>query len=177
MLFKIILLFLITIKSILSLNSNDFCYSAESICLNKRECTQECNNLFRQYKCNEHLCTVNETMCDKYITEEWINLLRLSHSNRLNSLKSKIKYCTKAAFKLNPNDFCIKKSETCYKKRIKFNWLPINLNTRIRVNCPCNGSYSYECGDYFCAVNNKACDAFMNLKPNLKNKFKILKCN
>ena len=56
MFFKVIL-FLIIIKSLSSLNSNDFCYSNEVICLNNRECTKECNDLLRKYKCSGQLCT------------------------------------------------------------------------------------------------------------------------
>ena len=172
MLFKIIL-FLITIELILSLNSNDFCYSTEVMCLNNRECTKECNDLFRKYKCSDHLCAINKTKCDEYINERWFDILSLSHSNRINRFKSKIKNCTKIIFKLNSNDLCTNQNKICFKKISYFDWISTNVYTiKKKIGCDCNGKYEYKCGGHFCAVNNKACDAFIALNP--KNKF--LKC-
>jgi hypothetical protein len=174
MLFKIIL-FLITIKSISSLNSNDFCYSNEVMCLNNRECTKECNDFIRKYKCSDNLCTINETKCDEYMKKEYIGLLITT--NFIHRFQSKIKYCSKIAFKFKSNDVCLKKNN-CYKIRFHFNWLPNTVYvTTIKKDCECNGKHAFICGDHFCAANNKACDAFIHLKPKLKNKFKILKCN
>ncbi len=83
MLFKITL-FLITIKTISSINSNDFCFSTEAICLNNRECSKECDDLLRKYKCSRHLCAINEIKCNEYKKEEWFDILSLSYSNRIN---------------------------------------------------------------------------------------------
>ena len=177
MFFKVIL-FLIIIKSLSSLNSNDFCYSNEVICLNNRECTKECNDLLRKYKCSGQLCTINETKCNEYINEEWFDMLSLSYSNRINRFKSKVKNCSKAVFKLNSNDVCTNKNKICFKKYSYFDWISTNTYTiKKRADCDCNGKYTYKCGDHFCTVNNKACDAFMVLKPNFKHKIKILYCN
>ena len=170
MLFKIIILFLITVKSISSLNSNYFCYSNE---LNK-----ECNDLFRKYKCSDHLCAINKTKCDEYINERWFDILSLSYSKRINRFKSKIKNCTKIIFKLNSNDLCTNQNKICFKKISYFDWISTNVYTiKKKIGCDCNGKYEYKCGGHFCAVINKACDAFIALNPNLEHKFKILKCN
>ncbi len=168
-----IILFLITIKTISSLNSNDFCYSNEVMCLNNRECTRECNDLLRKYKCSRHLCAINENKCNEYKKEEWFNILSLSYSNRINRFKSKIKNCTTVTFKLNPNDVCTNKNKICFQKISYFDWISTNVYiVKKKVNCDCNGKNAYKCEDHYCSVNNEACDAFKTLKP----KNKLLKC-
>jgi len=174
MFFKI-LLFLLSIKTILSLNSNDFCYSTEVMCLNNRECTKECNDLFRKYKCSRNLCTVNKTKCDEYINEKWFDILSLSYSNRISRFQSRIKNCTKVTFKLDPKDVCTNINKICFEESFFFDSFSTNVSKiKKRQDCKCNGKYSYKCEDNFCAVKKRACDAFITLKSKLINK--ILKC-
>ena len=155
----VILTIIISIKLILSINSMDLCYSIDSVCKGKHN-----------YKCTKDICTLDQKKCNRYINT-FIESKGFRSLNHLALYPQNVKTCE---YKLNDNDFCLKKIKCFQIRRI---WNPFGSNQFHKIinqteDCKCGGLHPYECGRK-CTLNEKYCNLIktQNETNNTENKY------
>jgi hypothetical protein len=155
----IILTIIISIKSVLSINSMDLCYSIDSLCKGKKS-----------YECTKDICTLDRKKCNQYF-EKLKELKTFRFLNYLALYPQKIKKCE---YKLNKNDYCLKKIK-CFQ--IRAIWNPFGFGQfhsiiKQNLDCKCGGLHPYECGPR-CTLNEKYCNLIktQNETNNIENKY------
>jgi hypothetical protein len=156
--FLIFLLF--NIKSIVNIKSSDLCFSSNKFC--KQKCEQICLGK-HVYQCGSDRCSLNKQICDEHQTM----LKTLGQS--FNSIKYKIekekflhfnnaiKKCPHIEYVFNLNETCVN-GMNCYEKKESLFRSDLIFSIK-KIDCPCRGEHSYQCGKNFCTLHNKACIA------------------
>lgn len=150
-----ILTLILVFKSITSLNSSDLCKSYF-----------KCNGEKYKYQCSKSLCALNEETCNDYNDMLKIHFFHTSYG--LLKILANIHECEPKSNKiLNKIDYCIR-NKNCFKKQTIW-----SLGFKVikqRVDCKCEGKYSFKCGNEYCSFSSQYCD-FLNLKIKYQKKF------
>lgn len=178
----VILLLLVNI--ILGLSPSDLCLATEKQCKGsydsnnnfKVECSKsKCESPYG-YQCGTEHCSTSENTCKKFLDFRY-------KLKSLRSLKSRMAIEKIFEIEMKKYELFIKVLKECQVS--KYEWQPSDmcangLNCRLRqelplrygeisflqtpIDCPCDGSYTYECGKDYCAKDKTACDGFLTMK-------------
>ena len=96
------------IRSIQSLQPNEYCFSNDILCFknNNVECSKLCNSPNKTYRCQNDVCTRNRAKCNDYL--------------RNNKNSNIIRICPLMPFRTSINDVCRKNSINDCKGKYAF---------------------------------------------------------
>ena len=149
----IIILFTLTVM-VNSLSPANFCFLP--------------NNVYKEVKCKEYqckpqFCSTDELKCQAL-------------QERIKSLDSMlvviiiqqnfvpyIRRCTSDQYALMKSQVCQNKHvcyeiETLPRSRLMFK----RINVKLSKQCPCKGTYGYDCSNGYCALDRQTCQMFNN---------------
>ena len=110
------------------------------------------------------ICARNQTECKKYASVEkkikdkllrkfiMATNARLEYDKQIflrvfNSFRNKIKNCTTARYKWQPNDVCIRERRKCFHQKLNATSSKVNNKNKFQhTNCPCPVNRAYVCG-------------------------------
>lgn len=177
----VILIGMLTFRTGLSLKSSELCFSQQHDC--KAQLKMKTGNLSAcyvnhchgqySYQCSLEYCSTDTHACQMF--------LKLKHEIRsLNSLRSRMGIEKMFEKKLEKNNKFIMNIKICQK----YEWKPSDLCMRGKncrmlqkipmigrlggfeylktIQCPCLGSYSYNCGNQYCSKDKTSCSTFLN---------------
>ena len=135
----------------------------------------QCGNLVGHIK-----CASNKKECDEYrMLKKYLNisqygkempvelkLMLKSRQKKFEHFKKHIHNCTRSEYKWKAGDMCLAGSD-CYQKEFvlclaasnsEFSWFKkiSHKNFELkRVECPCGGQHTYQCGKDYCSINKR----------------------
>lgn len=151
-----ILTLILVFKSTISLNSSDLCKSS-----------LKCKGEKYKYQCGKSLCALNEEKCNDYNDMLQTHFFHTSYG--FFKTLTNINECEPRSSKkiLKKNDYCMR-NKNCFKKQTIW-----SLGFKVmkqRVDCKCEGKYSFKCGKEYCSLSSQYCD-LLNLKIKYQKKF------
>lgn len=153
----------IVFETVINIKPKDFCLK-ENNCnriFNTKCIKNSCVGNYN-YECGLNTCALNRNVCDRF--ERIHNVLNSNMRilipdlfiKKYGTFQESINYCETHEY--NATDVCNNK-ENCFYMKV----LPMRGNfMRVfeKMDCDCNKSYSYKCGNYYCSVDKAACDEF-----------------
>jgi hypothetical protein len=179
---KNLILYLLTLYSVTSLKSTDFCN------LNKQ---QECKGFYdKQHnyhikceliKCNQllkndcgfNICSRNKNKCFKYFyfhsklaltipaIDALLALKDFEKQKQFHLFNKQIPDCENKIYKFESKDFCSNEGN-CFMSN-NFKSFGSNHKITYKFDCKCPSKQSFKCGKH-CATNSIACDYFKSNK-------------
>lgn len=162
-----IIIFLIAVQmtAMISSQSNDLCilpdkylnhYESQNapICQSKK-----CEGKY-SFQCNSNHCLKSKQACNEFLASKLLkNLHVIGEREESMPIMLKENVQKPESDEWDSDDICMNGND-CFSKKI----IPMRSRTAIkilkRVDCPCIGYYSYQCGKEFCAADLNACDGF-----------------
>ena len=173
------IIFFIVMMAVQGLEYKHYCKFPEEKCKNTPlglECIKvdrdmKCEGTFRA-KCDLSFCGVNQSSCADIHplmkTFKTLNLIKHKVEIKrqmekfMTNLARKIQPCPHTTFKLNSNEFCIKRQNNCHKMtRLEFRYGGFYLI--VSVKCKCRENL-FDCDENVCAKDKASCDTFKTLK-------------
>lgn len=145
---------LFQVSSLLCITSNDVCVLPDK---NSNQMTQTCKETFchseRSFECGEEFCSKDKDSCILFLNSLKQNSENQKNRNFLSLFKKS------GGETWESNGVCLN-GEHCYSRKM----IPLRSRTTIkvlkRIECPCLGYYSFQCGKDFCALDESACEMF-----------------
>lgn len=150
---------ILIIRSVLSLNSANLCYSIKD---------SECKGNF-SYQCGKDMCSLNKEICNKY--------KRYSHSFAFRSFIPLIQFhkeIKRCDYYLNETriDFnkyyCLNRNDCLESNKLIINGITFK-NELKKIDCKCHSDFEYKCNRNYCAKDFDSCKMIQILK-NIKIK-------
>ena len=175
-------------------SSGDMCNIVEiNNCNQTLDCLQhnQCQYMYPYiYKCGEDKCFMEKKICGEYLlVDKYLASIQrqfklpisvrnhMKHREiKFKKFQKKIKNCYDATgydanYQLNPESVCLRRKK-CFKpkKPSAFFGLLGQKQSYMKIDCPCDGEESYECGPDYCTPNKYVCDLVneMRLQNNTK---------
>ena len=90
-----------------------------------------------------------------------VNLLK-QNKLKFQSFQKEIKNCTRSQYKWKSSDVCVS-GKMCFLNEKLTNFFIFFTNRKYalqKINCICDGTHTYQCGQDNCSINKQACDVF-----------------
>lgn len=182
---KIIFLFvLFAIELSKGLKSTDLCISSKEKCsgsLDSKknyqiECKQTCEGNF-SYDCDYQICTTNAINCKGYtqilqfykaFQKAMVYKIDLEKINIFKKSIIKCPIIAPASAKWKLSDICLNVINCQQRLQISMSGSLVKYNKKL--DCPCDGYQSYQCGRDYCTSSRQVCESTASYR-NQKSKF------
>jgi hypothetical protein len=148
-----------------SLNPTEFCFLKDQ--------NKTCNGDLKQ-KCSQIICTNNESNC--YTLQLWSTYISSfkdtkdvqKEKTHFKELLSKIDDCSEQEYKWQISHICKNYKKCPFKSQI---W-SLNFKSIKMEQCPCKKKFNFDCGNRYCALNERGCKGLFERKNFHKNEIK-----
>jgi hypothetical protein len=160
----IIIFTIISLRSVISFNSTDFCYSIKN---------SKCNKLNYTYHCAKNMCSLNAEKCNKYNRHRrsfvFRSLIPLIEFNK--EIKRCDDYLNENTIDLNK--YCLNRRDCLESNQLVVYGITIKNEIK-KVDCRCQGDFKYQCNENYCTNDLDSCKMVQKLE---KNNIKIKDCS
>lgn len=145
----------------------DFIKGYKVQCTRSNKCVGEFG-----FSCDTEYCAKSEANCQEFLKLNYYH--QTLGFNKLDSIHKQVRPCPARKVEFNSEDAC-KNGENCQIVQV-FAMRYGVWRVAKPVDCPCNGNFTFVCGNQYCTRDKAACDALIMVKAKQDENIIIKSC-